>query len=248
MRTVKEVAALTGVTVRALHHYDEIGLLRPSARTDAGYRLYDREDLERLQEILVHRALGMSLADIERLLDDPGHDRVGALRTQRAELARRIGELHTMVAAIDAALTAHEEGTTVTDEDLFDGFDPSEYEDEARERWGDTDAYRQSQERTTRYGKEDWKAMKVEADGIVDRFIAVKRAGEPADSEPAMGTAEAHRQHIAHWFYDCPPQMHAGLGEMYVQDPRFTAYWDDREPGLASYVRDAFVANAARAS
>lgn len=245
LRTVKEVAELTGVTVRTLHHYDAIGLLTPTQRSEAGYRLYDRTDLERLQEILIHRALGLRLAEVQAVLDDPGHDRVLTLKEQRDRLVERIGELHTMVAAVDAALAAHEEGSEVNDEDMFD-FDHTEHEDETRARWGDTDAWKESQERQKRYGPTQYAEITAEAEQVADRLAAVMRAGEDPDSEPAMGAAEAHRQHIERWFYDCSPTMHATLGEMYPQDPRFTAYYDDREPGLATWVAQAYAANAAR--
>lgn len=245
LRTVKEVAELTGVTVRTLHHYDELGLLTPSERSPAGYRLYDRGDLERLQEILVHRALGLSLAEIRDLLDDPEHDRVLTLKQQRERLAERIDELHAMVDAVDAALAAHEEGTEVSDETLFEGME-NPYEDEARERWGDTEAWAQSQRRMRSYDAEQFEEIKAEGEAIAERLAAIKRAGEAPDSEAAMGAAEAHRQHIHRWFYDCPPAMHASLGEMYPQDERFRAYYDDREPGLAAWVAEAYAANAAR--
>jgi MerR family transcriptional regulator, thiopeptide resistance regulator len=138
MRTVSEVSELAGVTVRTLHHYDEIGLLRPSGRSDAGYRLYAHVDLERLQEILVWRQLGFSLQEIEELLDEPGHDRVAALRGQRALVERQLERLGATAVALDAALTAAELGIEQQETRMFKDFDPAQYEDEARERWGET--------------------------------------------------------------------------------------------------------------
>ena len=261
-RTVGEVAELANVTVRTLHHYDAIGLVRPSGRTDAGYRLYDEDDLARLQQVLFYRELGFSLEDIRGLMADPGFDRGEALRDQRKLLEAETHRLTAMLAAVDAAIDAHEKGTTMTEDELFspfrdwtdeevagtfDGFDPREHEAEAHERWGQTDAYRISAQRTKGYSKADWAEIRAESDAIMQAFAEALRAGEPATSATAMDAAEAARRQIDERFYPCPHGMHVGLGDMYVADPRFTATYEEVEPGLATYVRDAIRANAARA-
>jgi DNA-binding transcriptional MerR regulator len=145
MRTVKELADLAGITIRTLHHYDRIGLLDPSARTPAGYRLYDHDDLLRLQQILVWRALGFGLADIAAILDDPDYDLAQSLMTQRAQLAERVEELSLVVKRLDEALVEVQGGPPIAEDTMFEGFDNSEYQAEAEECWGDTDAWRQSQ-------------------------------------------------------------------------------------------------------
>lgn len=129
---------------------------------------------------------------------------------------------------------------------MFGDFDPTEYEDEVKERWGDTEAYRESGRRTKGYTSEDWSLIKAEGEPIVTGLAAALRAGIPADDPTVMDLADAHRLQIDKWFYPCSPEMQASLGAMYVADPRFTAYWDQFEVGLAEYVRDAIVANAAR--
>ena len=249
MRTVSQVARLVGITVRTLHHYDEIGLVRPTARTAAGYRLYDRADLERLQEVLFWRELGYGLEEIRVVLDDPGHDRRASLRRQLVQLRKRADGRDRLIAAVESALKAEEGGATVSEEqmfpkDLFDGFDPAEHEAEVQERWGDTDAYQESTARTKRYRREDWEAMKAEGAQIEGDFLALLDAGADPSSAEAAAVAEAHRQHISRWFYECSPGMHAGLGRMYVDDPRFTAHYDQQREGLAAFVRDAILANA----
>jgi len=138
MKTVGEVAALAGVTVRALHHYDELGLLSPSGRSEAGYRLYSYDDLARLREILIWRTLGFPLPEIASLLDDPGHDRLAALERQRELIECEIDRLGALAGAVDAAITAHVNGTRLEETKMFEGFDPTEYEQDARERWGQT--------------------------------------------------------------------------------------------------------------
>jgi DNA-binding transcriptional MerR regulator len=247
MKTVGEVSALAGVTVRTLHHYDERGLLSPTGRTDSGYRLYSPSDLERLQEILGWRALGFSLAEIGELIDDVGHDRLSVLRTQRelvnTELARLVG----LARALDRAITTVEHGDEQEEESMFNGFDPSQYEDEARERWGDTDAYKESARRASGYGEEQRREISAEMQEIERRFIELKRSGSPANSEQALGVAERARLHIDRWFYPCSREMHRALGEMYIADPRFTNRYEALEPGLTAYVRSAIVANASGA-
>ncbi|MDF1597298.1 MAG: MerR family transcriptional regulator [Acidimicrobiia bacterium] len=245
--TVSAVAKATGITVRTLHHYDEIGVLHPSGRSPSGYRMYDDADLERLQEILFFRALGFGLNDVRRSLADP--DRRETLLRQRQLMVDQAARFHQMVDTIDRALEAIDEGTTMSKEDLFEvfgDFDPDEHAEEARERWGGTDAYQESQRRTKSYGKEQWKEALAEGNTIAEELAALMVGGDAATGAAAMDLAERHRQHITRWFYPCPSEMHVGLGEMYTTDARFTAYWDKYRSGLAVFVRDAFRANAER--
>ena len=240
--TVGELSRLTGITVRALHHYDEIGLVRPSQRSAAGYRLYDDADVLRLQQVLVLRELGLALDEIAGALEG---DRASLLRRHRAALVEKRGQLDAMLAAVDAALAVMEERRVMTNEDLkklFDGFDPAQYEDEAKQRWGSSPAYAESQRRTKSYGKAEWEEIKREADAIYGKLAALM--GTPV-SDPAVQAAVAeHRAHITRWFYPCSEEMHRGLGEMYVADPRFTANLDKISPGFARFLRDAIAASA----
>jgi len=246
--TIGALAKLSGVTVRTLHHYDDIGLLAPSGRTDAGYRIYGEADLARLQQILVMRALGTPLAAIERALDEPGFDRLAALEAQRDALREQRGRIDAALLTVENTI-AHLRGETeMKDEALFDGFDPSEDEEEARERWGETDAYRESARRTKGYTKDDWAAMKAEADALNTALAAAMEAGEASGSTTARALAERHRLHIDRWFYPCPHAMHAALGDMYVADERFSAQYERYGAGLAAWLRDAIHANAAAAA
>jgi DNA-binding transcriptional MerR regulator len=251
VRTVSAVARTSGITVRTLHHYDEIGLLVPSERSEAGYRLYSTTDLERLQEILFYRELGLPLDEISRLMDEPGAVRSVTLRRQRALLEERSRHLQAMVDAIDLALLADEEGIPMGDDDMFEvfgGFDPKQYEAETEERWGETPAFQESQRRTSRYGKDEWQAIKDEGGACAQALADLMTSGAPADGEAAMDAADAYRLHIDRWFYPCSHEMMRGLGGMYVADPRFTAFWANYAEGLAGYVRDAIDANAERAT
>ena len=245
--TVGKVADTFGVTVRTLHHYDEIGLLVPSERSGAGYRLYTDGDLVRLQQIVVYRRLEMPLEEIAALLDG-GEDAVDHLRRQRAAVMCRLDELRELVGAIDHALEKEMSNEKLTDaemKDLFgDAFDES-YAAEAQERWGETGAWKQSQQRTAKYTKSDWEAVKAETDAVNEAFAAALDAGAAPTSERAMDAAEAHRASIQR-FYDCGYDMQRNLADMYLADPRFTTTYEDVRPGLAQYVRDAIHANADR--
>ncbi len=236
------------MTVRLLHHYDEIGVLAPSGRSDAGYRLYSHEDLKRLQEILVWRQLGFPLAEIKALVGGAGHDRGRALKRQRELVAAELGRLRAVARALDEANAAHQNGTKVKETTMFDGFDQSRYEDEVQEQWGETDAYRESARRTAAYGEAEWEEIKTEAAAINSDFVSLMGAGEPAEDDAARAVAERHRRHISRWFYECTPSFHRGLAEMYIADPRFRATYEREAAGLSAYVHDAIVANAAELS
>lgn len=247
--TVGAVARLAGVTVRTLHHYHEIGLLAPSERSEAGYRRYADADLERLQRILFYRELGFGLGDIKSVISDGGADASAHLRRQHAMLLDRIRRLERMAAAVEKALEARTMGINLTPEERFEvfgDFDPDQHTAEVEERWGDTDAYRESARRTASYTKADWERMKAESAEPVNALVAAMQAGTPAGSVEAMDAAEAHRQHISRWFYNCTYEIHAGLADMYLADPRFTATYEKVAPGLAQYLHDAIKANTAR--
>ena len=249
--SIGRVAALAGVTIRTLRHYDEIGLLSPGGRSASGYRIYEEPDLERLQRILFYRELGFTLEGISTIVDDPRTGATAHLRRQRGLLTERIERLQKMVAAIDHEMEATEMDIKLTPEErleVFGDFESEEYAEEAEQRWDDTDAYRQSQRRVSNYTKEDWLKIKAEQDEVEANLAALFRSGAAPNSGEAMAAVEAHRQHISRWYYDCGYGIHHGLGEMYVSDERFRANYDALAPGLSEFIRDAIHANAGRAS
>jgi len=246
--TVSEVSRLAGVSVRALHHYDEIGLLVPSARSDAGYRLYSRNDLDRLQEILLFRELEIPLDDIAVLLSGGAFDRRAALELQHELLTQKAARTRALIASVERAINAERTGVRMTAEETFEvfgDFDPDEYADEVRERWGETDAYKESARRTARYTKADWERFKAEQERIGSAAIALMDEGVPPDDPRAMDVAERARLQIDTWFYPCPHEMHVNLAEMYIADPRFTATYEKMREGMAQWWHDAILANAA---
>lgn len=249
--SIGELADLAGVTVRTLHHYDRIGLLRPGRRSAAGYRCYTGIDADRLARILGYRELGFGLEAIHQILDDPASDPHDHLFRQRLLLGERIDRLRRIVTAIETTLEAQTMGTTgltpAEQLEVFGDFDPDAYEAEVEQRWGDTDSYQQSTSRTKKYTKADWLEVTAEGDAIMQAFAAAQSAGLPATSTQAMDAAEAAREQITRRFYDLSHRMHRNLGDMYVSDERFTATYEKVAPGLAGYVRDAIHANADRA-
>ncbi|MGW0330917.1 MerR family transcriptional regulator [Streptomyces sp. NPDC003011] len=247
--SVGQVAGFAGVTVRTLHHYDDIGLLVPSGRSHAGHRRYSDADLDRLQQILFYRELGFPLDEVAALLDDPAADPRAHLRRQHELLTARIERLQKMAAAVEHAMEARTMGIDLTPAEKFEVFgdkDPEQYAEEAEQRWGGTEAYAESQRRAARYTKDDWKRVQAEANAWSERYDALMAAGEQPAGDRAMDLAEEHRQHIRTWFYDCPYELHRCLGDMYVSDERFKAFYDSLRPGLAEHLRDAIKANAAR--
>ncbi|MFH7337540.1 MerR family transcriptional regulator [Streptomyces sp. KHY 26] len=247
--SVGQVAGFAGVTVRTLHHYDEIGLLVPGGRTHAGHRRYTDADLDRLQRILFYRELGFPLDEVAVLLDDPDADPRAHLRRRHALLTARIEKLSRMAEAVEHAMEARRMGIDLTPEERFEVFgdkDPEQYAEEVEARWGDTPQWAESRRRAAGYGKEDWKRLRAEADDWSERYARLVAAGEPAAGEAARAMAEEHRRHISRWFYECPYEMHRCLAGTYVSDERFRAFYDAAHPGLAEHLHDAILANADR--
>ncbi len=246
--TVGDVAARLGVTVRTLHHYDEIGLLHPSERAANGYRLYTPDDRTRLRTIVLWRRLEIPLDEIATMLHDDGDTSVHLRRQREAVMARR-DELSELVRAIDNALEATMNDTPASTEDMREIFGSTfddGYAAEAEQRWGDTEEWKQSSERTKHYTREQWETIKAESDAVELDLLALFRADVASGDDRALDAAEAHRQHMETWFYDCGPRMLRNLAHLYVQDARFTAAYDDSHdaPGFAAWVSEAMLARA----
>lgn len=247
--TVGSVATLTGVSVRTLHHYDHIGLVVPSVRTAAGYRGYTDADIERLHLVLVYRSVGLPLDEIRTLLDDADADVLAHLQRQHTLLLEQADRLEHTIKAVEGLMNAHREGIQLTAEEQVEIFGMTafseEYAAEAEQRWGDTDAWKQSQQRVAHMTKQDWIDIKAEGDALLADLATAKRAGVTPGSPEADELAARHRASIER-FYECGGEMHRGLVEMYLADERFTAYYDDVEPGLAQFVHDVVLASILR--
>jgi DNA-binding transcriptional MerR regulator len=223
----------------------------PTVRSPAGYRLYSPDDLRRLRQILLYRELDFRLEEIADMLGSPDAGTDDHLRRQHALLRARQDRTAALIGAIESEIEARKMGMSLTPEEQLEIFGTDKLEEhtaEAEQRWGNTAAWQQSRRRAAAYTKEDWIAIKAEADANIEGFAAAIRAGEPTDSPVAMDLAEAHRSHLSRWFYDCDHDMHCGLADLYISDPRYMASYDEIEPGFSQYVHDAIMANADRHS
>ncbi|WP_107424370.1 MerR family transcriptional regulator [Kitasatospora albolonga] len=244
--TVGQVSKRLDVTVRALHHWDEIGLARPSLRTAAGYRLYTAGDLERLHRIVVHRELGLGLDKIRAVLDDGTADVPGALRAQRDQVAERIDRLQQLSAGLDRMIDAHERGLLLTVEQqaaIFGSQWDPDNSARARQRYGDTTQWRQYAERSAFRGPEEWQAV---ADDTADFDRAL---GDAMDAGVTPGSPEAHQlverhREVFAAYFPLTRQMQVCLGRMYEDDPGFAAHYDGIRTGLAAWFRRIIDADA----
>jgi DNA-binding transcriptional MerR regulator len=245
--TVGRTAALVGVTVKTLHHWDSIGLVRPSERTWAGHRVYSGDDITRLHRALVYKEIGFPLAEIVRILDAPDIDAHGHLRSQRSQLMDRISRLQDMVLAVDRMLVASKPGMRLTPQEqveIFgDDWQPG-WVDEAEARWGDSAQWAQYAERAAGMTPEDWQRTAAETEALHSDLALAKRTGVTPGSEEANVLAERHRASISRYF-DCTHAMHACIGRSYVTEPGYAENFDAMEPGLAHWLRDTIFANAA---
>ncbi|MEV0584646.1 MerR family transcriptional regulator [Nonomuraea sp. NPDC050310] len=247
--SVGQVARLAGITVRTLHHYDEIGLLSPGERSAAGYRRYTDDDLVRLQQILFYRELDFGLEEIAVILDDPQVDEMTHLRRQHELLQVRLGRVQDLLAAVELAMEARGSSITLTAAErleVFGSFKPEEHEAEAERRWGGGREFAESRRRVASYGKAEWLQLREEGEQLMREVAQALKAGLEPDDPRVMDLAERHRGYISRWFYDCGYAVHRGLGQLYVEDPRFTEAVDQVMPGVAAFLREAIEANADR--
>ncbi|WP_205323728.1 MerR family transcriptional regulator [Glycomyces sp. YM15] len=244
--TVGRAAALLGVSVKTLHHWDDIGLARPSGRSGTGYRLYADADVARLHRVLVYRELGFPLAAIADLLDDPAADARAHLRRQRTQVAERMDRLRHMAGGIDRLLEALERGLPLSAEEQLaifgEDWQPG-WVEEAAERWGAGPQWTQYAERVAEKTPEEWKAVAAATEALNADLAAAAHGGVAHGSVAANQLAERHRALMSTYF-ECTHAMQVCMGRMFTEDPRFAANFDGIEPGLASWLREAIDANA----
>lgn len=224
---IKEFAELTGVSVRTLHYYDEIGLLKPS-EVDAqnGYRIYDEKSLERMQEILFYRELDFSLKTIMQILSSPDYDKQQALSRQRQLLIAKKERLEQLIVAIDNV----EKGKSFMKNNEYEKL-KNKYAEEVKQRWGNTDAYKESESRNTDFSK-----SAALLDAVFEKFAELNRSSILPDDEAAKVQVERLQQCITDNFYTCTNEILAGLGQMYVADKRFKTNIDKHSEGTAEFV------------
>jgi MerR family transcriptional regulator, thiopeptide resistance regulator len=240
--TIGEVARLAGVTTRTLRHYDAVGLLRPTGFAAGGRRLYGRPELLQLQQVLVLRELGVDLPTIAEILAQDGDDRAADLRRDRlrehhARLLAERDRFDRLARTVERTLRSLEEGTDMAAKDLYAGFDHSQYDAEARERWGD-EAVDRGHASWEGLGEEGRTAFGEESMAIGRGLAELMAQGVDVADPRVQALVERHHRQIA-TFWTPTREAYVGLGQMYVDDERFTATYDAFAPGLAPYLRDA---------
>ena len=231
---IKEFADFTGVSVRTLHYYDEIGLMKP-AQVDpiTGYRYYDEQSLLRMQEILFYRELDFSLKSIGDMLSSPDYDRQRALEDQKKLLTLKKERLERLILAIDGAAKGENVMTA------FDKHDFEKYKEEAKQKWGQTAAYQEHAEKTRNYTNQTWGELAEGLDRIMAEFALCMKRGETPDSSEAQQLVKTLQSHITDNYYTCNDQILLGLGQMYVGDERFRQNIDRHGEGTAQFICDA---------
>lgn len=252
--TVKQLARHSGVSVRTLHHYDAIGLLKPAFVGSNGYRHYRREELLRLQQILLHREFGMSLREIAAVLDDPGFDRLAALRAHRARIDTEAQRYRLLIATIDRTITELEGEHPMNTNQAFQGFAPERqekyeqwlidrYGDNLRERLDDSKANFAALSETERH-------QLLNEYAELERDLAESCRRKLATDSPALAPLlTRHRAWMARmWNRPCPPEAYAGLADLYLQHPDFRARYEALAPGFTEYLAAAMKAQASGAA
>ncbi len=245
--TVSELAELAGVSVRALHHYDRMGLLVPAKRSRSGYRLYGDEELRRLQQILMFRELDFPLREIRRILERPGYDPAEALAAHRGILREKGERIARLLDLLDRTI-AQMRGETpmLTDKELYEGFSEERIEalkEEARRRWG-RDRVDESHRKVAALGKEEFARIKANGEALEAGFADAFRAGEAPGSERTQGICRGWEAHIGN-FYRPDPDILEGLGRLYAEPGAFRDRYEALAPGLADYLREALAIYAA---
>lgn len=248
--TVQRLGRLAGVSARTLRYYDEIGILKPARINSSGYRIYGGAEVDRLQQILFYRELGVGLDRVKELMDDPAYDAAQALRTHREELLERKARLEALIASVDRTLAARQGGVTMSDEEKFEGFkdrliveNEAKYGAEIRAKYGEEEV-RRSNEKLRGMSEAQYAEMNRLAEEVAASLAEAFAAGDPT-GEAAQRTADLHRQWLSYSWSSYSKEAHAGLAQMYVDDERFKAYYE-KQPGMTEFLRDAIFAYTGR--
>lgn len=244
--TVKELSQMAGVTPRTLRYYDQIGILKPARVNPSGYRIYGRKEVDRLQQILFYRELGVKLGKIKEILAAPSFDATKVLRQHREKLLAKRKQLDLLIANVEKTIAAKEGRINMKDQEKFEGFkqkliaeNEEKFGKEARQRYG-AETVEESNKKLMNMTKEEYDQMTRLEKEMREVLAEAVKTGDPA-GELAQRAARLHRQWLSYTWPHYSKEAHAGLAQMYVDDERFTAYYDKEQPGTAAFLRDAIL-------
>jgi DNA-binding transcriptional MerR regulator len=242
--TVQKLGLLAGVSTRTLRYYDEIGILKPARINSSGYRIYGETEVDKLQQILFYKELGLHLDKIREIVNSPSFDAASALSEHREQLLDKRLQLDRLIANVEKTIASNEGRITMTDKEKFEGFKQKMVEDnenkfgkEIREKYGDDAVNKSNQKILNMTQSEHDEVTKLSEDLHITLAEAFK-TGDPA-SKLAQKAADLHKQWLTYYWNEYSKEAHAGLAQMYVDDERFTAYYDKEQPGTAEFLRDA---------
>ncbi|WP_421384791.1 MerR family transcriptional regulator [Bacillus salacetis] len=242
--TVKKLGELAGVSSRTLRYYDEIDILKPARINSSGYRIYGEQEVDRLQQILFYKELGVDLEQIKNILDDPDFNVKTALADHREKLVAKREQLGRLIANVDKTIAVKEGRSTMADKEKFEGFkkkmieeNEQKYGEEIREKYGE-DTVNQSNAKLQNMTKEEFEQANTLAEEIHIVLAEALKTGDPAGKK-AQKAAQLHKQWLMYYWSEYSKDGHAGLGDMYTADERFKAYYDKDQAGTAEFFREA---------
>ncbi|MBO1512204.1 MerR family transcriptional regulator [Metabacillus bambusae] len=242
--TVQKLAKLASVSTRTLRYYDEIGILMPARCNSSGYRIYGGAEVDRLQQILFYRELGVSLDNIKKIITEPSFDRTDALKEHRDKLLAKREQLEMLIANVDKTIAQAEGRMNMSDNEKFEGFkqkmiddNEKKYGNEIREKYGDKQVD-SSNQKIKNMTKQQYSEIEKLGEEVLTTLNEAFATGDPA-GELAQKAADLHRRWLSFYWDHYTKEAHAGVAQMYVDDERFTAYYDQQQPGTAEFLRDA---------
>ena len=236
--TIKQIADMAGVTTRTIRYYDQIDLLKPVEIRTNGYRYYDQSSLLKLQQIMFFRELDLPLEDIRSIINRPDFDMVDALNKHRMSLQTQQNRLQRLLRTLDQTIESLTGAGRMGEKDYFEGFDQSEYEEEARARWGNTSQYAESQQKWASYSPQQQEDIKAQGNQLIARMVGADAGAAPEDANIQQAVGE-YFDYLNRYFYTLDLNFFRNLADMWVADPRFAANYERIRPGGAAFVREA---------
>lgn len=244
--TVQKLGKLAGISTRTLRYYDEIGILKPARINSSGYRIYGQEEVDQLQQILFYRELGLQLDGIKEMMTSPSFNRTKALQEHHAQLLDKRRQLDLLITNVENTIASAEGRRTMSDQEKFEGFkqkliddNEKKYGKEIREKYGE-ETIQKSNAKLKNMTQAQHDEVTRLADELYETLAEAFKEGDPA-SELAQKAAELHKRWLTYYWNDYSKEAHAGLAQMYVDDERFTAHYDEKQPGTAEFLRDAIL-------